>query len=289
MMNLKNLKYRFERFSIAEKIIVLNIVFFIIPFFIQTLLYLFKLPSSTFSSWFHLLPSFSEVLFRPWTLFTYSFLHASFSHILWNMLLLYYASQMYLNLFSEHQFLKNYILGVLVGGLFFLIGYNLFPVFEGIYPPLVGASAGVMAVLIFVATYTPNQEIRLLFINVKLQYIGIALVLIDILQIPYSNAGGRLAHLGGAFIGYLYANQLKQGTDIGSFLDRIWSYFNTLTKPTAVKNMRTVHRTQKTVKRKPSSTNQQKIDAILDKISTSGYESLKQEEKDFLFQSGKDN
>lgn len=288
-MNLKNLKYRFERFSIAEKIIVLNIVFFIIPFFIQTLLYLFKLPSSTFSSWFHLLPSFSEVLFRPWTLFTYSFLHASFSHILWNMLLLYYASQMYLNLFSEHQFLKNYILGVLVGGLFFLIGYNLFPVFEGIYPPLVGASAGVMAVLIFVATYTPNQEIRLLFINVKLQYIGIALVLIDILQIPYSNAGGRLAHLGGAFIGYLYANQLKQGTDIGSFLDRIWSYFNTLTKPSAVKNMRTVHRTQKTVKRKPSPTNQQKIDAILDKISTSGYESLKQEEKDFLFQSGKDN
>lgn len=289
MMNLKNLKYRFERFSIAEKIIVLNIVFFIIPFFIQTLLYLFKLPSSTFSSWFHLLPSFSEVLFRPWTLFTYSFLHASFSHILWNMLLLYYASQMYLNLFSEHQFLKNYVLGVLVGGLFFLIGYNLFPVFEGIYPPLVGASAGVMAVLIFVATYTPNQEIRLLFINVKLQYIGIALVLIDILQIPYSNAGGRLAHLGGAFIGYLYANQLKQGTDIGSFLDRIWSYFNTLTKPSAVKNMRTVHRTQKTVKRKPSPTNQQKIDAILDKISTSGYESLKQEEKDFLFQSGKDN
>jgi membrane associated rhomboid family serine protease len=289
MMNLKNLKYRFERFSIAEKIIVLNIVFFIIPFFIQTLLYLFKLPSSTFSSWFHLLPSFSEVLFRPWTLFTYSFLHASFSHILWNMLLLYYASQMYLNLFSEHQFLKNYILGVLVGGLFFLIGYNLFPVFEGIYPPLVGASAGVMAVLIFVATYTPNQEIRLLFINVKLQYIGIALVLIDILQIPYSNAGGRLAHLGGAFIGYLYATQLKQGTDIGSFLDRIWSYFNTLTKPSAVKNMRTVHRTQKTVKRKPSPTNQQKIDAILDKISTSGYESLKQEEKDFLFQSGKDN
>lgn len=289
MMNLKNLKYRFERFSIAEKIIVLNIVFFIIPFFIQTLLYLFKLPSSTFSSWFHLLPSFSEVLFRPWTLFTYSFLHASFSHILWNMLLLYYASQMYLNLFSEHQFLKNYVLGVLVGGLFFLIGYNLFPVFEGIYPPLVGASAGVMAVLIFVATYTPNQEIRLLFINVKLQYIGIALVLIDILQIPYSNAGGRLAHLGGAFIGYLYATQLKQGTDIGSFLDRIWSYFNTLTKPSAVKNMRTVHRTQKTVKRKPSPTNQQKIDAILDKISTSGYESLKQEEKDFLFQSGKDN
>ena len=288
-MNLKNLKYRFERFSIAEKIIVLNIVFFIIPFFIQTLLYLFKLPSSTFSSWFHLLPSFSEVLFRPWTLFTYSFLHASFSHILWNMLLLYYASQMYLNLFSEHQFLKNYILGVLVGGLFFLIGYNLFPVFEGIYPPLVGASAGVMAVLIFVATYTPNQEIRLLFINVKLQYIGIALVLIDILQIPYSNAGGRLAHLGGAFIGYLYANQLKQGTDIGSFLDRIWSYFNTLTKPSAVKNMRTVHRTQKTVKRKPSPTNQQKIDAIVDKISNSGYESLKQEEKDFLFQSGKDN
>jgi|TARA_B110000908_G_scaffold314_1_gene402 membrane associated rhomboid family serine protease len=289
MSTFDNLKYKFQRFTIAEKLIVLNVIFFVIPFFLKTLLYLFNIPSTTFLSWFHLLPSFTEVLYRPWTLITYSFLHGSFMHILWNMILLYFVSRMYLNLFSEQQFLKNYLLGVLVGGLVFLIGYNLFPVFNGMYPPLVGASAGVMAVLIFVATYTPNQEVRLLFINVKLQYIGIALVVVDILQIPNGNAGGRLAHLGGAFIGFLYANQLQKGNDIGSGLDRIWNFISSLFVAKKAKNMHTVHRSETVSKNKTKNGQQQKIDAILDKISTSGYESLTQEEKDFLFRAGKDN
>lgn len=289
MSTFDNLKYKFQRFTIAEKLIVLNVIFFVIPFFLKTLLYLFNIPSTTFLSWFHLLPSFTEVLYRPWTLITYSFLHGSFMHILWNMILLYFVSRMYLNLFSEQQFLKNYLLGVLVGGLVFLIGYNLFPVFNGMYPPLVGASAGVMAVLIFVATYTPNQEARLLFINVKLQYIGIALVVVDILQIPNGNAGGRLAHLGGAFTGFLYANQLQKGNDIGSGLDRIWNFISSLFVAKKAKNMHTVHRSETVSKNKTKNGQQQKIDAILDKISTSGYESLTQEEKDFLFRAGKDN
>ena len=289
MSTFDNLKYKFQRFTIAEKLIVLNVIFFVIPFFLKTLLYLFNIPSTTFLSWFHLLPSFTEVLYRPWTLITYSFLHGSFMHILWNMILLYFVSRMYLNLFSEQQFLKNYLLGVLVGGLVFLIGYNLFPVFNGMYPPLVGASAGVIAVLIFVATYTPNQEVRLLFINVKLQYIGIALVVVDILQIPNGNAGGRLAHLGGAFVGFLYANQLQKGNDIGSGLDRIWNFISSLFVAKKAKNMHTVHRSETVSKNKTKNGQQQKIDAILDKISTSGYESLTQEEKDFLFRAGKDN
>lgn len=289
MSTFDNLKYKYQRFTIAEKLIVLNVIFFVIPFFLQTLFYLFNIPYTTFLSWFHLLPSFTEVLYRPWTLFTYSFLHGSFMHILWNMVLLYFVSRMYLNLFSEQQFLKNYLLGVLVGGLVFLIGYNLFPVFNGMYPPLVGASAGVMAILIFVATYTPNQEVRLLFINVKLQYIGIALVVVDILQIPNGNAGGRLAHLGGAFIGFLYANQLQKGNDIGSGLDRLWVFVSSLFVANKPKNMHTVHRSETVSKNKTKNGQQQKIDAILDKISTSGYESLTQEEKDFLFRAGKDN
>ena len=289
MSTFDNLKYKFQRFTIAEKLIVLNVIFFVIPFFLQTLFYLFNIPSTTFLSWFHLLPSFTEVLYRPWTLITYSFLHGGFMHILWNMILLYFVSRMYLNLFSEQQFLKNYLLGVLFGGLIFLIGYNLFPVFNGMYPPLVGASAGVMAVLIFVATYTPNQEVRLLFINVKLQYIGIALVVVDILQIPNGNAGGRLAHLGGAFIGFLYANQLQKGNDIGLGLDRIWNFISSLFVAKKVKNMHTVHRSETVSKNKTKNGQQQKIDEILDKISTSGYESLTQEEKDFLFRAGKDN
>ena len=289
MSKFYDLKYKFQQFSIAEKLIVINIFFFVFPFFLNTIFWLIKIQTTQVSSWFHLLPDFTEVLFRPWTLLTYSFMHGNVSHILWNMVLLYFASRMYLNLFSEKQFLKNYILGVLVGGLFFLIGYNLFPVFEGIYPPLVGASAGVMAILIFVATYTPNQEVRLLFINVKLQYIGIAFVVIDILQMPYSNAGGRLAHLGGAFIGYLYASQLRKGKDIGSILDGVFNFISSFSNPKKAKNMHTVHRSYKPFKEKSINIQQEKIDAILDKISKSGYGSLKQEEKDFLFKAGKNN
>ncbi len=289
MSSFDDLKFKFDRFSIAEKLITINIFFFIVPFFLQTIFWLFKIPTIDFSSLLHLLPNFIEVLYRPWTLVTYSFLHGSFSHILWNMVLLYFSSKIYLNLFSEKQFIKNYVLGILTGGLFFLVGYNLFPVFEGIYPPLVGASAGVMAILIFISIYIPKQEVIFFFINIKLQYIGIALIVLDILQIPYSNAGGRIAHLGGAFIGYLYASQLKKGNDIGSSLNWIWSFINSFSISKKRKNMRTVHRSENPSKEKYKNFQQEKIDDILDKISKSGYESLKQDEKDFLFKAGKNN
>ena len=130
---------------------------------------------------------------------------------------------------------------------------------------------------------------RFLFINVKLQYIGIALVVVDILQIPNGNAGGRLAHLGGAFLGFLYAKQLQKGNDIGSGLDRIWNFRSSLFTAKNAPNMHTVHHPTTVSKKKTQNGQQQKIDAILDKISTSGYESLTQEEKDFLFRAGKDN
>ena len=110
---------------------------------------------------------------------------------------LYYASQFFLNLFSTQRFINVYFMGILIGGVVFLISYALFPVFKDQYPTMVGASAGVMAVLIFCCTYMPYQEIRLLFFNVKLMHFGIGLVVLDVLQIPTGNAGGHLAHIGG--------------------------------------------------------------------------------------------
>ena len=110
-------------------------------------------------------------------------------------------------------------MGILVGGIVFILSYALFPVFEGQTPNMVGSSAGVMAVLIFCCTYLPTQEIRLLFFNLKLMYLGIAMVVLDVLQIPTGNAGGHLAHIGGAALGYLYAMQLQQGRDIGRALN----------------------------------------------------------------------
>jgi hypothetical protein len=213
------------------------------------------------------------------------------------MLLIYFVGRIFLNLFDARRFLNVYLLGVIMGGLFFFLGYNIFPAFFNVNAYLIGASAGASAILIFICAYIPNQEVRLIFFNVKLWYIGAFVVLMDLIQLPASgNAGGHLAHLGGALLGYFYARQLVKGSDIGAgfsiFLDAIVNLFKGSEKKASLK---TVYKskmgggttTSKAQYDKQSS--QKKIDAILDKISKSGYESLSKAEKDFLFQAGKED
>lgn len=281
-----SLMQRFERFNAAEKIIVINVVFFVVPFFLNTLLFLFKIPIENIFGWFELSPELSRLLFQPWSLLTYGFLHGSFGHILWNMLLLYYSSQFFFTLFNAERFLNIYLTGILLGGLVFVVSYAFFPVFQGRFPPMVGSSAGVMAVLIFCSTYMPDMEVRLLFFNVKLKYLGIALVVLDIIQIPAGNAGGHLAHLGGAGLGFLSARGLMQGNEYAlSFVSwgrQISAWFS----PKKKSPLTTVHRKTKT-KATSASADQAQIDRILDKISASGYDSLSKEEKEILFNSGK--
>ena len=285
MNKMNQLRSRFSLFNIAEKLIVINILCFVLPFFVRTLLYLFQVPILSLAEYFELSSDLSTFIFRPWTLLTYGFLHGSIGHILWNMLLLYYASQFFLNLFSTQRFINVYFMGILIGGVVFLISYALFPVFRDQYPTMVGASAGVMAVLIFCCTYMPYQEIRLLFFNVKLMHFGIGLVVLDVLQIPTGNAGGHLAHIGGAALGYLYATQLTKGNDIGTGFERLWNALSShgQSKP----KMKPVYKAAKKTTSKTNLSEQEKIDRILDKISASGYDSLTKEEKAILFQAGK--
>jgi len=285
MNSIQRLINRFYQFNIAEKIILINVICFVLPFFIKTLLFLFNLTEHTFFSWFELSPHPSTFIFQPWTLISYGFLHGSFGHILWNMLLLYYAAQFFLNLFSPKRFLNVYFSGIIAGGVVFMLSYALFPVFEGHYPSLVGASAGVMAVLIFSCTYMPNKEIRLLFFNVKLMYLGIGLVVLDVLQIPTGNAGGHIAHIGGAALGFLYASQLQKGNDIGRGFDWVIESITAIFK--SKKTMETVHKAKRKSCQPSSVKSQKEIDTILDKISDSGYESLSKEEKELLFKAGK--
>ena len=285
MSRIDALRQRFSQFNIAEKLILINLVCFVVPFFLRSLFFLFNLPQQSFFSFFELSSALSTFVYHPWTILTYGFLHDGIGHIFWNMLLLYYASQFFLNLFSSQRFINVYFMGILVGGLVFILSYAIFPVFRDQSPVLVGASAGVMAVLIFSCTYMPTQEVRLLFFNVKLMYVGIALVIVDVLQIPTGNAGGHLAHIGGASLGYFYAQQLQNGRDIGTAFERFWKRCAALF--TAKPKLKTVH---KTATRKPSNkttTDQEKIDRILDKISASGYDSLTKEEKALLFNAGK--
>lgn len=283
------IRFRVQQMNSAEKLILLNIICFIFPLFLKTLFFLFAIPYGTFISFFELSSDWRTLFFRPWSIVTYSFIHSGFFHLFWNMYLLYFSSRLFLNLFSVKIFLNVYFLGVVVGAFTFLFSYALFPAFQNAAPSMIGASAGVMGIFVFISTYSPDQEIRIIFFNLKLRYLAIGFVLMDIIQIPYGNAGGHLAHLGGAGLGFLYAQRLQNGIDIGLPFERFIAKMTDLfkKKPT----LRTVHK--KNISRKTKSTmtsdtlHQKQIDSILDKISTSGYESLSQKEKDYLFQAGK--
>ena len=292
------LRYQYARLSVAEKLIAINVAVFVIMGLTKALI------GPNFENWFVLPQDFFDFLMQPWSIITYSFLHGGIFHILWNMYILFISGRMLLNLFDGRRFLNIYFLGVILGGLLFLLSYNIFPVLMGQKTALIGASAGVMAVLIFICSYTPNQEVRVIFFNAKLWQVGIFVVLMDLIQIPMGgNVGGHLAHLGGAFLGYIYARQLFKGNDIGEgfskVMDGVLSMFNSgataaTTRKTAKKApLKTVYRKQNSSKRSHSVTTkddyQQKIDAILDKISKSGYESLSKPEKDFLFKAGKED
>ena len=283
------LRYRLQQMNEAEKLILVNVICFVLPLFLKTILYLFSIPSDVMIGWFELSAEWSDLFFKPWTILTYSFMHSGFFHLFWNMYLLYFASRLFLNLFTSRTFFSVYFLGVFLGGLTFMLSYTVFPAFQYASPIMVGASAGVMAVMIFMATYSPDVEVRIIFFNIKLRYLGIAFVLLDVIQIPYGNAGGHLAHLGGAALGYFYVRRLDQGVDIGlpfeNFTNRVLNLFKKQT------NLKTVYKSKSSSNKKKKETSQEidqnKIDAILDKISKSGYDSLTQREKDFLFQAGK--
>lgn len=289
-MSIRNdIKYKFATLSLAEKLIVINVLVFICN---TLIVFLLQLRPDVIVQWFQLPKSFSEFITQPWSIVTYAFFHGGFWHIFWNMIWLFFAGRIFLNLFNGRLFLNVYFLGAISGGLIFLLCYNLFPVFSGINTALIGASAAVMAVLIFVCTYIPNQEVRVFFFNVKLWYIGAFLVLLDLVQIPISNAGGHLAHLGGALLGFVYAKRLSEGKDIGSGFEKGVSSVVDFFKRNRSSRLKTVHKNKQgnTNNKSPFDKNehQRKIDDILDKISKSGYDSLTKEEKDFLFRAGKE-
>jgi membrane associated rhomboid family serine protease len=287
------LQYYLARLNIAEKLIVINLAVFILSGLISALL---GFSTNSIVYWFELPKDFFAFLTKPWTLVTYAFFHAGIGHIFWNMLILYFTGRIFLNLFDNQRFINVYFLGVILGGLVFLVSYNIFPTLLNTNTSLIGASAGVTAVLIFICAYIPNQEVRLSgLINIKLWYLGAFVVLVDLIQITTgANIGGRLAHLGGAFLGYFYARQLLNGRDIGEGFSRMLTSIGSLFKPGERRApLKTVHRKRKFKNSKSSidydkETRQKKIDAILDKISKSGYESLSKAEKDFLFKAGKE-
>ena len=277
-LTFQKLKEKFISLNILKKIIFLNLVCFIFPYILNTFFFLFDYSNFSIISWFELSSDLKKIIFKPWSIISYSFFHSGFFHLFWNMIILLYSGQIFLNLFPNKMFLSTYFVGVIFGGIIFIFCYNIFPVFFNSYSTMIGSSAGVMAILIFICVYSPNYEIRILFFNIKLLYIGLFFVFFDIIQIPYGNAGGHFAHLGGSLVGFIYARQIKNGKDIfDSFLFLIISIFYKTKK----KENKIIKNDYRNILHKDI--NQKKIDQILDKINSSGYDSLSKEEKDFLF------
>ncbi|WP_431106735.1 rhomboid family intramembrane serine protease [Winogradskyella poriferorum] len=290
MSTIEDLKYRYKNLDVFGKIITINIIVFIVDAILTNLLKLgvveyFKLPSL-----------FWSFILQPWSLISYGFLHNGPFHLLFNMLFLFYLSRAASNLFRTKMVLNIYLLGIIAGGLAYLAVFNVihFDFFGPKNSIMVGASAGVSALLMFIAIYMPKSEIRLFnTFNVKWIHIAIFFVVMDVFRLMSGvNQGGYVAHIGGYILGYFYATQLVKGKDIGLGFERMMDSIASWFKPKS--NLKTVHRSSKkksyagkTKEEFHTYNDQKKIDLILDKISKSGYESLTAEEKEFLFKAGK--
>ncbi len=237
-----------------------------------------------------MLPSWlPTLLIRPWTLLTYAFTHESFFHILFNMLNLYWFGQLLVEYLGARRLMSIYVLGALAGAVAFLLAMNLIPVLVTRfgYPPILGASGAVSAVIVGTATLLPDYTFMLILLGpVRIKWIAAVLVLLSVSGLTGDNAGGQFAHLGGALLGFMFVKQLQSGRDLGAPLQRAWAWLTGLFEPKPT--MRVSGSTRGTATAVPTpSADEAAIDLILDKINRSGYESLSKEEKQQLFRASK--
>jgi len=284
MSLINNIQTRFRQANIVEKFITINLGVFFLVFLLNTVGFLFQ-TNNSLVNWLILPATFDAFILKPWTIITYGFVHVEFLHILMNLISLYFVGNLFINYFTPRQFISFYVLGTLFGGLVFMLSYNIFPAFESDVSNsvLLGASAGVSAIFVGIATYIPNHQFKIPLIGyIKLWHLAAVWIILDVIQIPAGNAGGHLAHIGGALFGFLYVNQASNVNN--KIWSKISSFFTSKKGP-----LRTVYKSKKATPKKQTNTTykQQKINIILDKISKSGYDTLSQDEKDFLFKQGK--
>ena len=288
----EDFKMQYRMGGILERLIFWNIVLFVVPFVLQAILSLFLIPFD-FLKFISVSSNPEDLLWKPWSVFTYAFFHSGFFHILFNLIILNFAGRIFLTFFSQKQLFGLYLMGALFGALLFILGFYIFPRFSNVSIPMIGASAAVNAILFAAVAYNPMYSVRLLLIGtVKLWHIAAVFFLLDIIRLAGSNAGGHLAHIGGAVFGVFFINQLRGGKDITRWIMGFWEYIVGLFSSKPKSNFKKVHRnsSRSTANSKVQppkvDEHQKKIDAILDKISASGYDSLTKEEKEYLFKAG---
>tara|TARA_Y100000816_G_C26079102_1_gene568485 strand:+ start:812 stop:1681 length:870 start_codon:yes stop_codon:yes gene_type:complete len=267
------------------KIILINIIVFVSMSMIEVFFTLSGLGSisSGILNKLMLPADLKKFILQPWSLITYFFLHMNFMHILWNMLFLYWFGKIVNDNIGNNAVISLYVLGGIIGGLFYMALYNIIPFYSDRISDslMLGASAGVFSIVVGSATLLPNYTFYLLLLGpVRIKYIALFYVLLSFLDVTGNNAGGEIAHLGGAFIGYLYIRQLQNGINMGEGIIKILNYFN--------KDKSKKYETKSSIiKDENEDISQDEIDKILDKISDSGYSSLSNKEKEKLFNASK--
>lgn len=288
-----DLRNNFRRGDIVTRLLYLNVGIFLCVSVVNVILTLFRLPAGRWADWLVLPAYIPGFLSRPWTLLTYMFMHAGLLHILFNMLWLYWFGRLFLQLFSSRHLRGLYILGGLFGGIAYLVSYNIFPYFEPYLPVahVLGASASVLAIVVATAVRAPQYRVQFMFIgSVSLKYLALVMVVIDMLFMTSDNAGGHIAHLGGALAGWWFAAGLTKGYDLTDWINRIIDGLNRLFKPAARKPKMTIHasgRSRDYAYNARKKANTEEIDRILDKLRKSGYASLSEREKKSLFDASK--
>lgn len=237
---------------------------------------------------------FTTFIFQPWSIVTYFFTHEGFLHIIFNMLFLYWFGKIIHDFLGNNRLISLYVIGGLIGGLFYMLVYNIVPYYHDRIDAslMLGASAGVFAVVVGAATFMPNHTFMLLLLGpVKIKYIALFYVLLSLSRTIGSNAGGELAHIGGALVGFFFIRQLQKGNDMGEPVIGAINWIRDIFKPSPkikVTHRKAANTSQKsTSKSTTPTTDQDEIDAILDKISEKGYESLSKDEKQKLFNASK--
>lgn len=288
-MNLiQEIKYNYIQSSNAvKKLISIFAIAFLITKLPYVVFFLFNLDETLFEtalSWLKLPASISSFIIKPWTIVTYMLLHDGFFHILFNMLWLYWLGNIFQEYLGNRKVYECFIGGGIFGALIYIISYNVFPVFANALPyaHVIGASAGVLAIIVATATLLPDYTIQLIiFGNVRLKFLALFIVLIDLIMLPQSNAGGHLTHLGGAFFGLFYIKYIyKYGQLIP---DSILNLFKRKSK------ISIHHRTLYMKMEQSNKPSAEEVDKVLDKISISGYDSLTKKEKETLFKASKDD
>ena len=291
----------YKKLNLPGKLIYINVVVYIITQLYRLMLTLFCISGFSWQDYLALHSNLNDFLFTPWTLLTYFFTHADigtdFFHIIFNMLWLWWFGDFFLRYHTGRQFLSVYLLGGIFSGLFFLLVYNIFPyfLFDRDTTSVVGASGAIFALIVAVAMRSPNDTLYLNFfirtVGVKMKWIAVAAIVINLMSIPSSyNIGGIVCHLGGALWGFIYGHCESHGINIARWFEQICDKIANMFKPRP--KMQATRGGASHVnadKRKDMDYNtaqkahQEKIDAILDKISKSGYDGLTAEEKQMLF------